>query len=387
MNLSQICMESNLKKEESLSPYACKTTSAHRLREEDREDEFNVRPEFFRDADRILHSGAYTRYMDKTQVFAMISNDKITHRGLHVQFVSKIARTIGRALRLNEDLIEAMALGHDLGHVPFGHFGERVLNDICEKNNIGLFLHNVQSVRVLQTLEDNGKGLNITVQVLDGILCHNGEMLEKRYEPDHNKTVNQFLDEYEKCWIEKGFDRKIKAMTLEGCVVRISDVIAYIGRDIQDAITLDVIKREDIPEDVTRVLGNTNSTIIDTLVKDLIINSYDKPYLEFSDEVFNALKMLLEFNYKNIYNSPKKQDTEERSKKLFEMLFDKYVEDLNNKTGDVYEDYYLNMTGEYKANNSFAKVAVDYIAGMTDNYFIEQFEKNFLPNAQRREHY
>ena len=380
MDLSQICMESNLKKEESLSPYACKTTSAYRLRTEDRENEFNVRPEFFRDADRILHSGAYTRYMDKTQVFAMVNNDLITHRGLHVQFVSKIARTIGKNLRLNEDLIEAMALGHDLGHVPFGHFGERVLNKICEENNIGHFLHNAQSVRVLQTLEGNGKGLNITTQVLDGILCHNGEMLEKKYEPNYEKTVNQFLDEYEKCWTVKGFDKTIRAMTLEGCVVRISDVIAYIGRDIEDAIKLNILKREDIPESITKVLGNTNSQIIDKLVEDLLINSYEKPYLEFSDEVFNALKELLEFNYKHIYNSPVKQEAEERSQKLFEMLFEKYIKDLENKTGDIYDQFYVKMSDDYTKTNSYAKIAVDFIAGMTDNYFIRQFEKNFMPS-------
>ena len=351
MDLSQICMESNLKKEEALSQYACKTTSAHRLIKEDRENEFNVRPEFFRDADRILHSGAYTRYMDKTQVFAMVNNDLITHRGLHVQFVSKIARTIGKNLRLNEDLIEAMALGHDLGHVPFGHFGERVLNKICEENNIGLFLHNAQSVRVLQTLEGNGNGLNITVQVLDGILCHNGEMLEKRYEPNYEKTVEQFLDEYEKCFTVKGFDKTIRAMTLEGCVVRISDVIAYIGRDIEDAIKLNVLKREDIPESITKVLGNTNSQIIDKLVADLIIHSYEKPYLEFSDEVFEALKGLLEFNYKNIYNNPIKAEAEERSQRLFELLFEKYVKDLENKTGDIYDKFYVEMSEHYTKSN------------------------------------
>lgn len=380
MNLSQICMESNQKKEESLSQNACKTISAYRLIKEDRENEFNVRPEFFRDADRILHSGAYTRYMDKTQVFAMVNNDLITHRGLHVQFVSKIARTIGKNLRLNEDLIEAIALGHDLGHVPFGHFGERVLNKICEENNIGYFLHNAQSVRVLQTLENNGKGLNISIQVLDGILCHNGEMLEKRYVPNYEKTVEQFLDEYKKCWTIKGYDKSLRAMTLEGCVVRISDVIAYIGRDIEDAIVLNIIKREDIPETVTKVLGNTNSLIIDKLVEDLLINSYGKPYLEFSDDVFNALKDLLDFNYNNIYNNPVKGEAEGRSQKIFELLFEKYVKDLENHTGEIYTKYYSKMSDDYTKGNSYAKIAVDFIAGMTDNYFIRQFKKNYMPS-------
>ena len=380
MDINQLAKDNCEEKEKMLSNYAFHSSKAIRFREENREKEFNVRPPFFRDADRILHSTAYARYMDKTQVFPMVVNDMITHRGLHVQFVSKIARTIGRTLNLNEDLIEAMALGHDLGHVPFGHFGERVLNQICEDNGLGLFLHNAQSVRVLQTLERDGKGLNMTVQVLDGILCHNGEMLEKRYVPDYEKTVEQFNDEYARCWREKGFDRKIRAMTLEGCVVRISDVIAYIGRDIEDAIILGVIKREDIPENVTKVLGNKNSVIIDRLVQNLIENSIDKPYLEFSDDVFEALKSLMEFNYKNIYSSPIKEETEARSTKLFQMLFDKYMKDLEEKKGFIYDEFYSKMTESYTNTNSHGKIVVDFIAGMTDNFFIEQFEENFLPS-------
>ena len=383
LDLSQIAFEKNSKREESLSDYACKTSKAIRIAEEHKDDEPNIRPAFFRDADRILHSMAYTRYMDKTQVFAMESNDLITHRGLHVQFVAKIARTIGRMLALNEDLIEAMGLGHDLGHVPFGHFGERVLNGICEENNLGLFLHNAQSVRVLQTLENNGEGLNMTVQVLDGILCHNGEMLEKRYYPDYEKTVDQFMDEFQKCWTIKGFDKTIRAMTLEGCVVRISDIIAYIGRDIEDAIVLGYLKREDIPEEITQVLGNTNSKIIDKLVLDLVENSYGKPYLEFSDEVFVALKKLMDFNYENIYHNPRKAGTEERSKKLFKMLYEKYVGDLENKRGYIYNEYYLKMCDSYTKENSYGKIVVDFIAGMTDNFFVDQFEHYFLPMEKR----
>lgn len=379
IDLKQMAMDSNLKKEESLSEYACKTIDAIRFRKEDREEEFNVRPEFFRDADRILHSMAYTRYMDKTQVFSMFHNDLITHRGLHVQFVSKIARTIGRSLRLNEDLIEAIALGHDLGHVPFGHFGERILNQICEKNELGYFLHNAQSVRILREIENNGKGLNMTLQVLDGILCHNGEILEKRYEPDYHKTPKQFLEEYQKCWAEKGFDKKIRAMTLEGCVVRISDIIAYIGRDIEDAITVNLIRREDIPTEIVNVLGNTNSQIIDKLVEDLLLNSYGKPYLEFSEDIFQALKKLLEFNYQAIYSNPRKAKNEEKSAPLFHILFEKYQKDLNQKQGDIYDLYYKQMCEDYTKTNIYGKIVVDFMAGMTDQFFIDQFEKNFLP--------
>lgn len=367
--------------EEYLSPYACRSSQAVRLKKESRKGEFNIRNEFSRDADRILHSTAYTRYMDKTQVFSLFNNDLITHRGLHVQFVAKIARTLGRALKLNEDLIEAIALGHDLGHVPFGHTGERFLSEICESRGLGYFLHNVQSVRVLQELERCGDGLNISVQVLDGILCHNGEFLCRRYVPNFNKTVEDFLHEYEMCSIDKSWDKEIRPMTLEGCVVRICDVVAYIGRDIEDAITVKLISREDIPESITSILGNTNAQIIDTLVEDLLNNSYDKPYLEFSKEKFSALKKLLDFNYKNIYTNPKKEDAEEKYRGLFLSLFESLQYDLANKTGYITKSYLSDMKKSYTKNNSSDKIVVDFIAGMTDKFFINQYKQAFLPKT------
>lgn len=382
MEIDEIVLKNSAEMEKYFSPYACKTEEAYRFKKERRKNEFNVRPTFFRDADRILHSGAYSCYMDKTQVFPLINNDLITHRGLHVQFVSKIARTIGRSLKLNEDLIEAMALGHDLGHAPFGHMGEKCLNIISEKHGLGLFLHNAQSVRVLNEIENGGNGLNITVQVLDGILCHNGEFLCKKYEPNYEKTPEEFMQEYKRTWIEKGFDKTLKPMTLEGCVVRISDVIAYIGRDIEDAITVKLIKREDIPEEITKVLGNKNSEIIDTLVEDLIYHSFNKPYLEFTKEVFTALKKLLDFNYKNIYANPKKEDKEEMYVCMFEMLYEVLLEDLKNKTGRINEVYLQAKSARYKRETSPERIVIDYIAGMTDDYFLAEYKLHFLPKRR-----
>lgn len=382
MEIDEIVLKNSAEMEKYFSSYACKTEEAYRFKKERRKNEFNVRPTFFRDADRVLHSGAYSCYMDKTQVFPLINNDLITHRGLHVQFVSKIARTIGRSLKLNEDLIEAMALGHDLGHAPFGHMGERCLNTISEKHGLGLFLHNAQSVRVLNEIENGGNGLNITVQVLDGILCHNGEFLCKKYEPDYEKTPEEFMQEYKRTWLEKGFDKTLKPMTLEGCVVRISDVIAYIGRDIEDAITVKLIKREDIPEEITKVLGNKNSEIIDTLVEDLIYHSFDKPYLEFTKEVFTALKKLLDFNYKNIYANPKKEDKEEKYICMFEMLYEALLEDLKNKTGRINEVYLQTKCAKYKRETSPVRIVIDYIAGMTDDYFLAEYKLHFLPKRR-----
>lgn len=367
--------------ESYLSPYACKSSQAYRKKRESRKNEFCIRTEFSRDADRIMHSTAFARYMDKTQVFSLFNNDMITHRGLHVQFVAKIARTIGKALKLNEDLIEAIALGHDLGHVPFGHTGERFLSALCEENGLGYFLHNVQSVRVLDLLERHGKGLNITIQVLDGILCHNGEILSRRYVPHFEKTPEEFWKEYTYCYTKKDFDKTIRPMTLEGCVVRISDVIAYIGRDVEDAIKIKLIDRKDLPSSVTSVLGDTNSTIIDILVEDLITHSYDKPYLEFSSEKYVALKKLMEFNYKCIYANPKKQDREEKYQKLFEDLYASLKEDLTEKRGRIYHVYYSEMGKNYTKSNSPDRIVTDFIAGMTDKFFINQYKEAILPKT------
>jgi dGTPase len=194
------------------------------------------RQAFALDADRILHSKAYTRYIDKTQVFYMVSNDHITHRVLHVQLVSKIARTIGRFLRLNEDLIEAIALGHDIGHPPFGHDGESELAKLCREHGLPPFQHNVQSVQFLEHLERKGRGWDLTLQTLDGILCHDGEIHSQHLRPNRDKDFLIF----DKEWAEKSRDpaKALRPMTLEGCVVRLCDTIAYIGRDIEDAIEL-----------------------------------------------------------------------------------------------------------------------------------------------------
>ena len=325
-----------------LSRYACKDIEAIRFQKEE-EDE--IRTPFFRDIDRIIYSLSYVRYADKTQVFTFNENDHITKRMIHVQLVSKIARTIGRNLGLNEDLIEAASLGHDLGHVPFGHVGERILNDISLEVGEGYFHHNIQSVRTLMYLEQNGVGRNITLQVLDAIMCHNGELPMEEYYPIE-KTTEKFLSEYESSYKEKGIIKKLRPMTLEGCVVRISDIIAYIGKDIEDALTLGVIKKEEIPTNITKVLGENNRSIVNTFVKDIIKNSKGKPYIKMSSEIYTALIELKEFNTKQIYQ---KANTEKEIKNyeiMFRTLFAKYKEDIEtqNKSSEIYEIFLDTMT-------------------------------------------
>ena len=362
-----------------LSKNACKADKAIYLKE----DEKDIRPIFLRDIDRILHSQCYSRYLDKAQVYINPQNDHITYRMQHVQFVSRIARTIGKVLLLNDELIEAIAIGHDVGHAPFGHAGERQLNRICERENIGYFCHNSQSVRILKDLENK----NISVQTLDGILAHNGEMLLNKYEPNYNKSVNEFLTDLEKTFSEKDYSKKIVPMTLEASVVRISDVIAYIGRDIEDAIMLGDIKRENLPEEVVEVLGNKNSSIVEALEDDLIENSIGKEYLCFSDRIFNALKILMEWNYRNIYDKASLNDKallEEKFNKLFDIYLDKLnksdykgkkVKNSNITYSEkVLYDFIESKTQEYLENTNVKRIVIDYISGFTDNFFEKEYE-------------
>ena len=266
--LNQIKMALNERQDDTLSPIATMDTHGMRRISEEQVD-FGYRQNFSVDTDRILHASAYARYIDKTQVFYLIQNDHITHRVLHVQLVSKIARTIGRFLGLNEDLIEAIALGHDIGHAPFGHDGERILSDLCRKHGIGYFQHNVQSVQFLDRVERKGKGWNLCLQTLDGILCHDGEIHNRKLKPMRQKTFESLEKEIEIKTADP--ETKLVPMTLEGCVVRMADTISYIGRDLEDAIRLDIIKRSDIPKESVEYLGRTNGTIVFKLVSDMLL--------------------------------------------------------------------------------------------------------------------
>ncbi len=370
--MDDVVKQNMLKNEENLSQFATKSYEAIRLRE----DQPDIRPAFFRDIDRIIYSLSYTRYIDKTQVFSFNESDHISKRMTHVQMVSKIARTIGRALNLNEDLIEAMALGHDIGHVPFGHTGEAILNDICYKEGLGYFNHNIQSVRTLMDLENNGEGINLCLQTLDGIMCHNGEFVNQEYYPKM-KTKEEFLKEYEDSYINKDVIKRLRPMTLEGCVVRISDVIGYIGRDIEDAVRLGVLDKKDLPMNVVMVLGSDNRTIVNTIVLDIIQNSLGHPYLKMSEPVYNAIKELKNFNYENIYFKANTKEQVEEYRTMFEVLFKEYVKELeaNDRSTKIYHVFLKDMSPHYIEQNSPKRIAVDYIAGMTDDYFLEEYKR------------
>ena len=364
------------KREALFSPLA--TTSADAVRRFNRVPE-DIRTPYSRDADRIIHTRAYTRYIDKTQVFYLVDNDHITHRVIHVQLVSKIARTIGRCLRLNEDLIEAIALGHDIGHIPYGHFGESCLSALCEQYGIGTFSHNVQSVRFLDQIED----CDLTMQVLDGVLCHNGEA-------DDVRITAKPLESW------AAFDKKVQdyadghmsrsPMTLEGCVVKFADTIAYIGRDLQDARDVGLIAdTEQIPGMVRDVLGNTNRDIINTLIYDLLENSdtEDAGFISYSQTVEQALISLRAFSRKHIYDNPTLTSERGKIEWMYATLFSTCLESLEQEdtTTRIYTDF-INTgwtSQHYLETATQAELVRDFIAGMTDRYFARRYEECVLP--------
>lgn len=372
-------MENEIKKqmaksELGLSKYATKSNEAIRIHQEKKD----IRLDFARDADRILHTLTYTRYIDKTQVYSDIPNDHISKRMTHVQFVSKASRTIARALGLNEDLCEAISLGHDVGHTPFGHNGEAILNDISKRVLSKGFSHNLNSVRVLKDLENSGYGCNLTLQTLDGIMCHNGELVMSNYAPV-KKDINTFLDEFNSCMQNENNIKKLRPMTLEGCVVRISDIIGYIGKDIEDAQILGKINVNEIPDNIKMILGITNAEIMNNIIMDIVKNSFNKPYIEMSKEVFNAVVDLKKFNMEKIYKKSATEKQLKLYKEMFNNLYNIYLEALknNNYKNDIYL-FLDNMCDEYKNNTKIEQIVIDFISGMTDRYMESQYQKYII---------
>lgn len=359
-----------------LSEFACKNSAAIRIGE----DADEIRPPFSIDRDRIMYSGAYKRLAGKTQViyFSSLLDEQITNRIVHIQYVAQVARTIGKALSLNQDLIEAAALGHDLGHTPFGHDGEKYLDKLCRDNGIGGFSHNVHSLYIVEKMSYKGKGMNLTLQTRDAIVSHNGEIDEDRLAPDPNKTESDVLKYLDRKFIPDPSD---VPMTLEGCVIRMSDTIAYIGTDIEDAIHLGLLSRSDIPQNVSNILGKNNSSIIDTLVKDIIVNSWNKNHLEFSKKTADALRELKQFNYKAIYLNDKLKPERRKIEKGFNILFESFSEDIEtgNMNSDIYRHFLGQKNEEYISGTKNAEKVRDFIASMTDRYFKYQLEKITIP--------
>ena len=369
------------KKNHYQNPYRCKDEGI--IRRDMNHDIPNLwRPAFVRDIEKIMHLPYYNRYADKTQVFSFYNNDDITRRALHVQLVSRIARNIGSVLGLNLDLIEAIALGHDIGHTPFGHAGERFLDELLQEETGRRFNHNVQSARVLDKLFAR----NISLQVLDGVLCHNGEFEQQEYRPQWDKTFDIHDKEVESCNVKGGKAiKELIPMTLEGCVVRICDMIAYIGKDRQDAITAKIIDREH--EFSSEIIGAANASIINNLVVDIIENSYGKDYILLSKEAYADLKTAKDENYKVIYkNDEINSKYDDIIKPMFKDVYYALLEQLMKKdeTSIIYKHHmnFIRNSLKYYKGIDYGKeepnqIVVDYIASMTDDYFVELHKKLF----------
>lgn len=319
------------REEAFLSPYACRSCATRGRRRP--EEECSVRTAFQRDVDRIVYSKAFRRLKHKTQVFLQPEGDHYRTRMTHTLEVSRIARTIARALALNEDLTEAIALGHDLGHTPFGHAGERTLDALMPDG----FAHYQQSVRVVERLEKNGEGLNLTWEVRNGILCHT-----------------------------KGRP----AATLEGQVVRLADHIAYINHDIEDALRGGIIYPLDIPLEVSHVLGFTHRERIDTLVRDAVEASREQPEIRQSAQVGEAMQALKQFMFDSVYTNPLAKGEEGKAQEMLRMLFAYYKEDPDRLPADFQS---------IRAEEGVDRAVCDYIAGMTDPFAVEQFKQLFIP--------
>lgn len=345
------------------------------------EDKDIMRSQFAVDRDRILYSGAYRRYHGKTQVFSFTNliDEEMTNRNLHIAYVSQISRTIGKYLGLNTELIEAIALGHDLGHCPFGHDGEKALSECCVANGIGHFHHNIESLHIVDHISRKGRGLNLTFQVRDGIISHDGEVHNTLLKPQTDKT-QQDIDSFISAKKE-GNNVQWMPATLEGCVVRITDTIAYIGQDIEDAIRYNILTRDELPAEQVAYLGNTNSQIIETLIKSVITNSYDQDWIAFDSETSEQLLALKRFNYKRIYTDDNVKQSNAIIYRTMHIMFDKYLSDIKagNKESKVFKHFLDHKRPEYLNSFSPAEQVRDFIATMTDRYYNEEIKAYMLP--------
>ena len=368
-----------------LSPFACKDASAIRRSPAERDRDTQIRPAFVRDAEKIVHLPAYNRMSGKTQVFSFRANDDLSRRGLHVQLVARVARDIGRALGLNLDLIEAIALGHDIGHTPFGHAGERFLNDVFHERTGRWFFHNVQSVRVIDVLG----GRNVSLQTLDGCLTHNGEFEQQVFETSGLAEFDTFDRVVASCW-ETGENAigHLRPMTLEGCVVRISDIIAYVGKDRQDAIRAGLLDEGAFDDGLG---GAYNSWALSAFVADVVENSVGCDRVAMSEAGFAELKRAKRENYEKIYGAGEVSSGLGReTAQLFFALYDHELEALRagDESSAIFcqhirgcERRLAHYGREYAWEDDLDQTVVDFISAMTDDYFMATCEAVFPESA------
>lgn len=370
----------------AISPYAFRDEDIVRREDLPHDRATLTRPAFMRDVEKIVNVPAYNRYAGKTQVFSFVNNDDITRRGLHVQLVARVARGIGRLLGLNTDLIEAIALGHDVGHTPFGHAGERFLSK-CYQENTGMFFnHNVHSVRVLDKLYPR----NISLQTLDGVISHNGEFATQVLSLGDVKSFDD-LDALEaKCIEDEQTIAHLRPSTLEGCVVRVSDMIAYVGKDRMDALQMEVI--DSLEGFDSEVIGKDNARIINNLTVDIVNNSYGKDRICMSDEVFQDLKLAKKQNFDRIYiKEGMINGTHDYVNEMFQDLYAVLLDDVinQNRKSPIFRHHIdklsrisRNIDSDDYANEEPNRIVVDYMASMTDGYF-DALYKTLFPGREK----
>lgn len=336
-------------------------------------DEDDHRLPYKRDVDRIVHSKAYARYSDKTQVVYLVDNDHIAHRSLHVQLVSNFARGIAEILRLNLDLVEAISLGHDVGHPPFGHEGEGYLCELSRQYGHTPFVHSYHSCRLFAELET----LNLGEAVYDGFLCHDGGMRHNSHMPRFGKTWQEHLED---C-AEKLADPESSIIpgTLEGCLVKLCDTASYVGKDLEDAIALKIIGRDQLPD---TFLGKSNREILSTLACDIIRTSYEQEYIGMSEEAFEALKVLRRFNFTYIYTCPRLKVESSKIKESYRLLFDRLLTGYEREKEEswLWRHYLSSKSLAYVEKTPPVQLVIDFIAGMTDRYFVSTLQKMFIPS-------
>ncbi len=325
-----------------------------------------------RDVDRILHSKAYARYIDKTQVVYLVENDHITHRSLHVQLVSNFARGIAEILCLNLDLVEAIALGHDVGHPPFGHEGEVYLSALAKEYDHHFFAHPFQSCRLFTEIEP----LNLGLTVYDGFLCHDGGIKGTKLEPRYGKTWEDHTKDKQAKLQDP--DRNLLPSTLEGCLVKICDTVSYLGKDIEDAIHLGIILRQQVPQ---TLLGQSNRQILTTIAQDIITQSYEQDFIAISEEVYEALLILRKFNFENIYINPKLKVESTKIRNSYRYLFEALLEEQQESLEQSYiwKNFLCSKRQAYLEHTSPVERVIDFMAGMTDSFFVRTLEKILVP--------
>ncbi len=371
-----------------VSPYACRNSDVIRRYDRPSDVPKIYRQPFSKDADKILNSAFYNRYADKTQVFSFYRNDDLSRRALHVQLVSRIARNIGAVLGLNTDLIEAIAIGHDMGHTPFGHAGEHALHNLYHAATGRCFRHNLHSVRVLDTMIP----YNISLQTLDGIVCHNGELPLAEYYPKPLSGFAEFDARMAACILDEDGDRKLIPGTLEGCLVRICDMLAYLGKDRQDAVRAHLIPAESVFPQTS--VGRTNAELINNLEVNLIEHSFGKPYLKFDEEHFRALKQLKTDNYERIYlQEAVQKQVRDSVVPMMEQMYAQIYRDAvtRNRNSCLYRHHILTVLEKqkwYPAEMPYTEtdphdLTVDFIAAMTDDYFVDYYHELF-PDSRCR---